>query len=340
MTALPDLGLEGEPGLAFQPAVDLATGRLLGFEALLRWHDPETGMVPPNVIIPFAEASGAMTALNAWVLTEACTQAAGWGSNVQLAVNCSVFQLRKHEAAEAAAAAIEESGLNPDRLTIEITELALSDNTASADLQAISRLGIQLTVDDIGSDWSALENLEEISINTMKIDRDLVAKLEGPEAEETLATVRSIVEASRSLGLCIVAEGVETSGQADILRQLGVDVAQGYFFARPLSPEDARALTLTAPLPIFPQRAPATQVQQAAPAPAPAPPPPPAAAHQGGFPATRTPAQPVRAAGAGAPSAAEILQAINEASFSQEVAPHIVTEDIVLVTSSKRRRGR
>ena len=170
MKARPELGLDGEPELVFQPAVDLATGRLLGFEALLRWNDPDLGPIPPSVLIPWAEANGHMVALNAWVLSEACAAAASWQSDLQLAVNCSVFQLRQREAASAAANALEESGLNPDRLTIEITETSVVDDTAADDIHAMSRLGIQLTVDDIGSDWSTIESMGQFSINTMKID--------------------------------------------------------------------------------------------------------------------------------------------------------------------------
>ena len=250
MVARPELGLDGEPELVFQPAVDLATGRLLGFEALLRWNDPVLGAIPPSVLIPWAEANGHMAALNAWVLSEACARAAEWESDLQLAVNCSVFQLRQREAASAAAVALEESGLNPDRLTLEITETSVTDDGAAADLRAMSRLGIQLTVDDIGSDWSTLENLQQFAINTMKIDGSLI---EGVDRDGGVnrAIVETIVRVSHSLGVCTVAEGVETAEQVAILRQVGVDVAQGYFFAPPLAAQDAQALTVMQPLPVF-----------------------------------------------------------------------------------------
>jgi EAL domain-containing protein (putative c-di-GMP-specific phosphodiesterase class I) len=251
VTPRPDLGLDGEPELVFQPAVDLATGRLLGFEALLRWNDPDLGPIPPSVLIPWAEAHGHMIALNAWVLSEACTAAARWEADLQLAVNCSVFQLRQREAASAAAAAIEESGINPDRLTIEITETSVVDDGAAADLQAMSRLGIQLTVDDIGSDWSTLENLQQFAINTMKIDGVLIAGLDDPSGVNR-AMVETIVHVSHSLGICCVAESVETARQVSILRELGADVGQGYFFAPPLAVEDAHTLTTMDPLPVFP----------------------------------------------------------------------------------------
>jgi EAL domain-containing protein (putative c-di-GMP-specific phosphodiesterase class I) len=239
----PDLGIEGEPELLFQPAVDLATGRLLGFEALLRWNDPVQGRISPKELIPWAEANGLMSALNGWVLSEACARAVGWGSEIQLAVNCSVFQLRRNEAAAAAAAAIEESGLHPDRLTIEVTETTLADDGAAAELRAISRLGIQLTVDDMGSDWSSLENLQHFAINTMKIDGSLIDGIDHVGGVNR-AIVETIVKVSHSLDLCTVAEAVETAAQVAILREVGADVGQGYFFAPPLSSDVALALTM------------------------------------------------------------------------------------------------
>ena len=251
MRPRPELGLDGDPELVFQPAVDLATGRLLGFEALLRWNDPDLGPIPPSVLIPWAEANGHMVELNAWVLSEACAAAASWQADLQLAVNCSVFQLRQREAASAAAAAIEESGLNPDRLTIEITETSVTDDGAAADLHAMSRLGIQLTVDDIGSDWSTIESMQQFSIKTMKIDGSLIAGL-ADDGGVSRAMVETIVHVSHSLGICTVAESVETARQVKILRELGADVGQGYFFAKPLAVEDALMLTTMDPLPVFP----------------------------------------------------------------------------------------
>lgn len=247
----PDLGIDGEPELVFQPAVDLATGRLLGFEALLRWHDPMRGRISPNELIPWAEANGYMTDLNCWVLSEACARAVEWRSDLQLAVNCSIFQLRRNEAAHAAAVALEASGLHPDRLTVEVTETTLADHGAADDLRAISRLGIQLTVDDMGSDWSLLENLRQFSVNTMKIDGSLIDGLDHPGGVNR-AIVETIVKVCHSLGLCTVAEAVETAEQVAILREVGADVGQGYFFAPPLSADDALSLTSMEVLPIFP----------------------------------------------------------------------------------------
>jgi EAL domain-containing protein (putative c-di-GMP-specific phosphodiesterase class I) len=191
-----------------------------------------------------------MTALNGWVLSEACARAVSWRSDIQLAVNCSVFQLRRNEAAAAAAIALEESGLQPDRLTIEVTETTLADDTAAADLRAISRLGIQLTVDDMGSDWSSLENLQHFAVNTMKIDGSLIDGIDHAGGVNR-AIVETIVKVSHSLDLCTVAEAVETAAQVAILRDVGADVGQGYFFAPPLGSDEAFALTSHDALPLF-----------------------------------------------------------------------------------------
>jgi len=174
----PDLGIDGEPELLFQPAVDMATGRLLGFEALLRWNDPVQGRISPKELIPWAEANGYMTALNGWVLSEACAQAVRWRSEIQLAVNCSVFQLRRHEASAAVASALEASGLDPGRVSIEFTETALTDDLALSDLRALSLLGVELTLDDMVSDWASLANVKCIAVNTVKINGSFIGGLE------------------------------------------------------------------------------------------------------------------------------------------------------------------
>ncbi len=239
----------------FQPAVDLTNGRLLGFEALLRWHDASGDDVPPGILIPWAETHGQMNELNAWVLSEACAQAARWSSDLQLAVNCSIFQLHRGNAAVAAASALEQSGLRPDRLSIEVTETCVEDDKAAADLSVMTRLGIQLTVDDVGEDWSVLEKLRNCVVNTVKIDGSLTAGLAilGGEAR---AVAERIVQQSRSLGICTVAEAVETAEQVAVLREIGVETAQGYFFSPPLSATDAAELAAMSPPPRYALSAP------------------------------------------------------------------------------------
>jgi len=249
----PDLGIDGDPELLFQPAVDLASGRLLGFEALLRLKRcvPVPGYISPNELIPCAEANGHMTAVNDWVLSEACSRAAGWRSEIQLAVNCSVFQLRRHEASAAVASALEASGLDPGRVSIEFTETALTDDLALSDLRALSLLGVELTLDDMVSDWASLANVKCIAVNTVKINGSFIGGLEHVGGANR-SIVETIVKVIHSLDLCTVAKAVETAGQAAILREIGADVGQGYFFAPPLVADEAFALATMTSIPVLP----------------------------------------------------------------------------------------
>jgi EAL domain-containing protein (putative c-di-GMP-specific phosphodiesterase class I) len=241
LTAPPDLGLDGKPHLVFQPAADLATGRLLGFEALLRWCDGSGGLIPPERLIPWAEAHGQVSSLNAWVLKEACSQAARWPLHLQIAVNCSLVHLGRAASAVTAAEALEVSDLVPDRLTIEITESAIDDDEALADLNTMARLGIQLTVDDVGTDWSVLDRLPPSIVSTIKMDEPLIRNLDASEGSSR-SIVEAIVRFSRSKGICTVAEAVETDEQVAVLRELGADVAQGYFFSVPVGADEAFVL--------------------------------------------------------------------------------------------------
>lgn len=242
--------LAGHPLLEFQPAVDLATGRLLGFEALVRWAHPTQGHISPAVLIPWAEANNGIIALNAWVLAEACHQAQQWPTGIQLAVNCSIVQLRQGEASRAVRAAVERSGINPDRLTVEITEQAIADERAAADLQALTTMGVHLAVDDVGTMWSSLNALRRFDIETVKIDAAFIANLEAEEGMNR-AIVDAIVHVGQSLAMSTVAEGVETAAQVAILREFGTDVAQGYFFARPMHAMSAERLANAEPRPVF-----------------------------------------------------------------------------------------
>ena len=242
--------LEGKPVLEYQPAVDLTSGRLLGFEALVRWDHPTRGYIPPNILIPWAEANDHIVDLNAWVLSEACRQATSWPIGIQLSVNCSPVQLRRAEGSRATLNALEESGLDPDRLTIEVTETTVADEYAGADLKAVSKLGVHLAVDDVGTSWSTLENLRRFTIETAKIDRAFISGLE-PHEGMNRAIVEAVIHVSHSLSMTTVGEGIETAQQVAILRDFGADIGQGYFFARPLSAAAADALATSEPRALF-----------------------------------------------------------------------------------------
>lgn len=250
MTAEPSMTLAGKPVLEYQPAVDLATGRLLGMEALVRWEHPTKGRIAPDILIPWAEENGDIVALNAWVMEAACCEAELWSTGLQLAVNCSIIQLRRGEASNAITRALEASGLNPDRLTIEVTERTINDDRAAADLRALSELGVHLAVDDVGTSWSSLQVLRKFAIEIVKIDRAFINNLEAEEGMNR-AIVEAIIHVGHTLAMSTVAEGVESAQQAAILREFGADVGQGYFFAPPLRSDEAHQLATAEPRPIF-----------------------------------------------------------------------------------------
>ena len=230
--------LEGEPILEFQPAVDLATGRLLGFEALLRWNHPTKGHISPGILIPWAEANDHILELNAWVLSEACIQAQRWPVGMQIAVNLSPVQLRRGEASIAVIEALGESGMNPDRLTVEVTEDVIADESCANDLIALSSLGVHLAVDDVGNNWTSMSSLQRFNIDTVKIDRPFVKGLESDQGLNR-CIVEALIHVSHSMSMSTVAEGAETARQVGVLREFGADVAQGFYFAKPLPADDA-----------------------------------------------------------------------------------------------------
>lgn len=232
------LVLNGEPELEYQPLVDLGSGRLLGFEALLRWRHPGEGMIMPRLLIPWLEANGDIVQVGEWVMAEGCRQAATWPENIQLAINCSLVQLRRGQAAASVVRALEQSGLAPGRLTVEVTEHAMSEEIAMKDLRAINELGVELAVDDVGTSWTSFDVLRRMAVNTVKIDRSFVGSLEAHQGINRLV-VETVVSLAHSSGISTVAEGVETSLQSAIVREFECDAAQGYFFAPPLSIEVA-----------------------------------------------------------------------------------------------------
>jgi len=243
-TTRPDtesLILNGEPTLEYQPLIDLTSGRLLGFETLLRWRHPDEGIILPSLLLPWLEANGDIVQLGEWVLTEGCRQAASWPKNIQLAVNLSIVQLRRSVGADAVARALERSGIEPGRLTVEVTEHALVEDVAVNDLRAIGALGVELAVDDVGTSWTSFDVLRRMAVNTVKIDRSFVGSLE-PQKGINRLIVETVVSLAHSGGISTVAEGVETSQQVAIVQDFECDAAQGYFFAPPLSIEVATEL--------------------------------------------------------------------------------------------------
>jgi EAL domain-containing protein (putative c-di-GMP-specific phosphodiesterase class I) len=246
----PTFALLGAPYLEYLPVVDLSSGRLLGMEALVRWQHPTQGRIPPDQLIPDAETSGDIGPLTRWVLMEGCEQARRWSPSIQLGVNCTIHQLRRGEVSKAVARALEETGFRSGQLTLEVTEDAIVDSAASADLKALSDMGVQLSVDDVGTNWSSFEPFKRHSISTVKIDGSFIAGLEPAQGINRLV-VETVIHMAHSLGMSAIVESVETAAQVDIVRSFNADAAQGFFFARPMSSEDAVAFATGPELPQF-----------------------------------------------------------------------------------------
>lgn len=228
--------------LHYQPQVELATGRLHGLEALARWTHPGLGSIPPGRFIPLAEECGLMGALSRWALDQACRQLAKWrrqGLAVPaVAVNLSASSFHNLQLPAIVSQTLQRHGLHASDLIVELTESILLDSD-SATLQTIDRLhaqGVRLSMDDFGTGYSSLSYLRRLPISELKLDRSFVADLEHAQAARALSA--AILGIGNSLGLKVVAEGVETAAQKDILQAQGYPVVQGYWFAKPMAPEE------------------------------------------------------------------------------------------------------
>jgi EAL domain-containing protein (putative c-di-GMP-specific phosphodiesterase class I) len=246
----PTFTLQGSPYLEYLPVVDVSTGRLLGMEALVRWRHPTRGRISPDLLIPAAEASGDIGPLTRWIVAAACEEACHWSRSIQLGVNCTVEQLQRGEVSEAVAEALRQTGFPSDQLNIEVTEDAVVDPTASADLLAISDMGVQLSVDDVGTNWSSFEPFKRHAISTVKIDGSFIAGLESNLGINRLV-VETVIHMAHSLGMSAIVEQVENAAQARISAGFGADAAQGFFFAHPLSRVDSRSFAAGPDIPVF-----------------------------------------------------------------------------------------
>jgi diguanylate cyclase (GGDEF)-like protein len=236
----------GEFRLAYQPKVAIATGRITGFEVLLRWHNPVLGQVSPAHFIPIAEQTGLIVAIGNWVLRSACEQASAWrrelGIQPRVAVNLSIRQFYQKDLLRTIEEALAAADLAPDALELEITEsIAMSGiDVVERLLAGIRALGVELAIDDFGTGYSSLAYLKRFPVQCLKIDRAFVHDI-GADADSA-AIVRAIVALGHGLNMRIVAEGVETGSQLAMLRELGCDEYQGYLFARPVDAAAVAAL--------------------------------------------------------------------------------------------------
>ena len=225
--------------LHYQPQVGAVSGRTVGVEALVRWRHPELGMVPPAEFIPLAEETGLIVPIGAWVLRTACREVRRWSEvgigGVRIAVNLSGRQFHDRGLVGAVRAILAETGLGPERLELELTESVIMRDVADATarLRELSALGISLAVDDFGTGYSSLAYLKRFPIRSLKIDRSFVGDIDRDANSAAIAA--AIVALAQKLGLKVVAEGVETEAQADLLRAYGCDELQGWLFGRPLA---------------------------------------------------------------------------------------------------------
>ncbi len=232
----------------YQPIVDLTSMRLFGFESLIRWNHPQRGLVPPGEFIPVSEETGLIIPLTLWVLRTSCRQMVEWqrksesNRNLVVSVNLSGKHFAQKDLVKQIKAIIDETGIDPKHLKLELTESAVMQNAEGVILmlKQLRELGIQLSIDDFGTGYSSLSYLHRFPINTLKVDRSFVSTME--DGSENGEIVRTVVALAKTLGLDVIAEGIETIHQLHQLRILGCEYGQGYLFSRPVPVEEAERL--------------------------------------------------------------------------------------------------
>ncbi len=238
----------GELIMYYQPIINLDTMRLAGFESLIRWNHPTRGLVPPNEFIPVSEATGFIIPLTLWILETSCRQTVEWqnknaaNKNLIVSVNLSGKHFAQKNLVGQIREIIQKTGINPACVKLELTESAVMENVESVILmmKQIRELGIQLSIDDFGTGYSSLSYLHRFPINTLKVDRSFVSAIKN--TSENGEIVRTVVTLAKTLGLNVVAEGIETIHQLQQLRVLGCEYGQGYLFSRPIAAEEAEKL--------------------------------------------------------------------------------------------------
>jgi len=236
--------------LHYQPQIDPQTGYIFGAEALIRWQHPERGLVPPDQFIPIAEETGLIIPIGEWVLRKACIQAEEWnrkyGHPVHIAVNLSVKQFVNNDIVGTVERTLQETGLNPNNLELELTESIFLENNESVvtSLNELKRLGVRISIDDFGTGYSSLAYLKDLPIDSIKIDQSFIRSLS--KNKKTLSIISAIIDLAQELELKSVAEGVETTEQFNYFKMEGCDLVQGYYFSRPL-PADQLEVLLDSP---------------------------------------------------------------------------------------------
>ena len=224
----------------------MATGRIIGTEALMRWDSPELGLVAPDRFIPIAEEIGLIPIMGEWALRAGCQQNMAWQHAglppISISVNVSAKQFQNPRLVDTIRGALEESGMNPCHLVLELTESMIMENPAQTArmLDAIRAMGVHLSIDDFGTGYSSLASLKRFPIDELKIDRSFVQSV--PEDPDDVAIVNTIILIGHTLGMTVVAEGVETSEQLAFLEGRGCDAYQGYLRSKPVSPAELERL--------------------------------------------------------------------------------------------------
>lgn len=229
----------GQLRVLFQPYRELATGRVVGHEALVRWHHPHRGVLLPGAFLPLAEEAGVIHAVDRWVLAEACRQACDWPTPAAVSVNVSAGRLRRGDLYRDTTAVLAETGLDPSRLVLELSERILFDEMPDglSSLAELTSLGVALALDDFGAGYTSLEQLRRLPVSQVKIDRSLVAPVD--ESDDDSAIVAAVIEFAHALGLSVTAEGIERSGQLERLTELGCEYGQGFLFSAPVAAPSA-----------------------------------------------------------------------------------------------------
>jgi EAL domain-containing protein (putative c-di-GMP-specific phosphodiesterase class I) len=235
----------GEFELHYQPVVDLASNRIASLEALIRWRHSEKGLIQPNTFIPLAEEIGLIVPIGEWAIREACSTAARWPSEVKVAVNLSPAQFRSPGLLQVIVGALGASGLDPQRLELEITEaILLQDSEATlATLYRLRELGVRVAMDDFGTGYSSLSYLQSFPFDKIKIDRSFVRDI--VESAGSLNIVRAVAALAKGLGMAATAEGVETMEQLETIRSEGCSEMQGFLFSKPLPAAEIERLFLS-----------------------------------------------------------------------------------------------
>jgi len=228
--------------LYYQPRINLITGKVSGVEALIRWNNPQKGMIPPSVFIPLAEKRGLIGAIGEWVLKEACRQIKEWQlaglPHLLVAVNLSIEQLRKSDLPISIGEILRSADVDAQSLELEVTEsTAMNDaENATMALKVLSDMGIALAIDDFGTGYSSLSHLKRFPVTYLKIDQSFVQGI--PSDKNDVAIVETIIGMAKNLGMLLIAEGVETREQLEFLQNAGCDEAQGFFFSEPIPPDE------------------------------------------------------------------------------------------------------